>query len=117
MPQNDYTNFVIFLEKQKHNSPYSAESWDELQTENNRLRTELAILRKEREQLVKIHEACASELWDAKQKLLSLRGFAEIMEKTKFEKMIDGRAADVFIRNTMRLCKLLDENDNLTTSS
>ena len=61
-----------FLEKQKHDSPYSAESWDELQAENNQLRTELAILRKEREQLVKIHEDCASQLFDAKQKLASL---------------------------------------------
>ena len=54
-------NLCDFLEEQKHDSPYSAESWHELQTENNRLTTELAILRKEREQLVKIHEACASE--------------------------------------------------------
>jgi len=32
-----------FLDEQKHDSPYSAESWHELQTENNRLTTELAI--------------------------------------------------------------------------
>ena len=60
-----------FLDEQKHDSPYSSESWNELQTENNRLTTELAILRKEREQLVKIHEDCASQLFDAKQKLAS----------------------------------------------
>ena len=63
-------NLCAFLEEQKKNdSPYSAESWNELQTENNRLTTELAILRKERAQLVKIHEACASELYDAKKKI------------------------------------------------
>lgn len=30
-----------FLEKQKNESPYSAESWDELQAENDNLRAEI----------------------------------------------------------------------------
>jgi len=61
-------NLCSFLEHEKNDSPYSSESWDELQDENNRLRTELAILRKEKETLIKIHESCASELFDLKHK-------------------------------------------------
>ncbi|NOU20414.1 MAG: hypothetical protein HOO93_01255 [Methyloglobulus sp.] len=58
-------NLCDFLEQQKHESPYSAESWDELQAENDRLRWELA-------QCCKQHEQAASELWDLKQQLTSL---------------------------------------------
>jgi len=43
-----------FLEEQKNESPYSAEGWQELQNENNRLRIELA-------QIIKIHEDLARE--------------------------------------------------------
>jgi len=59
-------NLCDFLEEQKHESPYSSESWDELQAENNRLITELSVSVKERKQLVEIHEDCASQLWEAK---------------------------------------------------
>lgn len=47
--------------------------------------------------------------------LAALRGFAEIMKTTKFERMLDGRAADGFIKKTMALCKLIDENGKPTS--
>jgi hypothetical protein len=42
------------LEEQKNESPYSAEAWQELQSENNRLRIELA-------QIIRIHEDLVRE--------------------------------------------------------
>jgi len=56
-------NLCDFLAHEKEDSPYSAQSWDELQEENNVLRKRLAIKEKEFEQLKAIHEACASELY------------------------------------------------------
>jgi hypothetical protein len=48
-----------WLEEKKNDSPYSAESWDELQSENDRLRLELI-------QITKIHNDLVSEYYDFK---------------------------------------------------
>jgi len=52
-------NLCDMLQEQQDESPYSADSWSELEAENERLRVEL-------KQLVVIHEKCSSELWDLK---------------------------------------------------
>lgn len=58
-------NLCDWLEKQKHDSPYSAEAWDELQAENDRLRIELV-------QITKIHEQAISEFYDLKERFTKL---------------------------------------------
>jgi hypothetical protein len=65
-------NLCDFIEEQRNNSPYSQESWHKLIEENNSLITKHAILSKEHTTLIKIHELCASELWNANKKLASL---------------------------------------------
>jgi hypothetical protein len=59
-------NLCNFLEDQKNDSPYSAEAWDELQKENDRLRVALA-------QIIKIHEDLARKYGELQSDLFNCR--------------------------------------------
>ena len=47
-------NLCDFLDEQKNDSPYSAESWDELQAENNKLRDDLLVMKNALEELARL---------------------------------------------------------------
>jgi len=73
-------NLCDWLEKQKDDSPYDQASWDELLGDNETMRTEIAVLRKEFKQLKQIHEDCAAKLFDLQQSYQKL--------KTSYEELI-----------------------------
>jgi regulator of replication initiation timing len=70
-------NLCDWVERRMEESPYDQASWDELLEENNNLRTELAVLRKQFNEQRLIHEKRAHKLLELEHKHQELKSAYE----------------------------------------